>query len=163
MNLRPELMPPALDEARVARLAKLAARIDGGRPGQWEECLDEFNRKAGTAFTFSDFQGIYGGTDHETFVRQALSEPAVRKVPDVTEEELLELLRRVCGAEGAEHEIAFWLRLLEANLPDPRLSDLIFWPGEYFGDGNDARQLSPREILDIARAAHRAEGGDSPQ
>jgi hypothetical protein len=159
MELRPELMPPVLDEARVARLARLAAEIDGVHPGQWEELLDEFNRAAGTAFAFEDFQGIYGAMDHETFVRQVLSEPAARKVPDITYDELLELLTRVCRAAGVEHEVYFWLRLLEANLPDPRLSDLIYWPGQYFGDGNNARELSPREILDIALAARSEDRG----
>jgi hypothetical protein len=153
MELRPALMPPAFDESWVARLAKLAARIDGAAPGQWEEWLEEFNRDAGTRFTFADFRGIYGGMEHETWVRQVLSGSAVIKIPDITYDELLELLTRVCRAAGVEHENYFWLRLLEANLPDRRLSDLIFWPGNYFGDGDNSRHLSPKEILDIALAA----------
>jgi hypothetical protein len=36
MQLRPELLPPVLDEARVARLADLAAQR-GANPGQWED------------------------------------------------------------------------------------------------------------------------------
>src|SRR4051812_23253192 len=39
MELRPELMPPALDEAKVLRLAELAAGLDGAHPGSWEEDL----------------------------------------------------------------------------------------------------------------------------
>jgi hypothetical protein len=31
-----------------------------------------------------------------------------------------------------------------------RLSDLIYWPGEYFGDDNQ-RELTPEQILDIAQ------------
>jgi hypothetical protein len=153
MDLRPALMPPALDEAKVARLAKLAGRIDGADPGQWEELLEQFNREAGTNLAFADFQRIYQAMDHETFVRGVLSEPAVRRIPDITYDELLELVTRVCNAAGEEHEYSFWLSLLQANLPDPRLSALIYWPGEYFGDGDNSRQLSPREILDIALAA----------
>ena len=65
MELRPELMPPALDEALVARLARLAARLDGAHPGLWEDDLAEFNRLAGTALPFEEFQGIYGGEDHK--------------------------------------------------------------------------------------------------
>ena len=159
MQLRPQLMPPALDEAKVARLAELAASIDGARPGEWEDWLEEFNREAGTDLAFLEFQGIAGGMEHETFVRQVLCEPAARKIPDITYEELLELVTRVSGAAGAEHELHFWLRLLEANLPDPRLSDLIFWPDEYFGDGGSSRELSPKEILDIALAANPTDGG----
>jgi hypothetical protein len=73
MDLRSELMPPVLDPAKVARLAKLAAAIDGASPGQWEEQLAEFNTEAGTGLGFADFQGIYGGQDHETWVRGILS------------------------------------------------------------------------------------------
>src|SRR5262249_55678792 len=58
MQLRRALMPPALDQAKVARLAELAAAIDGANPGQWENALAEFNREAGTTLTFADFQGI---------------------------------------------------------------------------------------------------------
>jgi hypothetical protein len=68
---------------------------------------------------------------------------------------LLELIRRVSTAGAEEHEKIFWLGLLEANVPDKRISGLIFWPGEYFGDGNNSRELSPEEILDIALAAGR--------
>lgn len=154
MDLRPELMPPALDKAKVARLAVLAAEIDGANPGQWEDALEEFNRTAGTNLTFLDFQGIYESTDHETWVRNIISEPAARKISDITRDELLELVGRVCNpAAWAEHEVFFWLRLLEANLPDPRLSALIFWPGEYFGDGDNSRELTPEQILTIAQAA----------
>jgi hypothetical protein len=42
MELRPELTPRALDAAKLARLAKLAAGFDGARPGPWEEDLAEF-------------------------------------------------------------------------------------------------------------------------
>jgi hypothetical protein len=154
MDLRPELMPPALDEALVERLAEWANTIDGARLGEWEDLLDEFNREAGTDLNFTDFQCIYGAMEHATWVRQLLSEPAVKPLPDVTYEELLELITRICRVHGAEHEIYFWLRFLEVNL-DPRISDLIYWPGEYFGDGNNARELSPKEILDTALRARR--------
>jgi hypothetical protein len=150
MELRAELMPPILDESKVARLAKLAGRIDGACPGQWEDELEEFNRLACTSLKFLDFQGIYGGMDHETWVRCVLAEPAQKRIPDITRDELLELIRRASTAENEEHESQFWLGLLEANLPDSRISDLIFWPGEYFGDGNNSRELSPEQILDLA-------------
>ncbi len=150
MELRPELMPPRLDEAKIARLAKLAAQIDGANPGQWEDQLAEFNREAGTTFAFKDFQGIYGGQEHETWVRNVLSAPFQKRLPDITRPELVELVRRVNLAEGQEHEIYFWLKMLEQNLPDPRVSDLIFWPGEYFGDGDNSRKFTPEQLVDIA-------------
>jgi hypothetical protein len=146
-------MPTALDEALVERLARLAADIDGAAPGQWEDDLDEFNRTAQTDLTFADFQGIYGGQDHATWVRKVLAEPFRKRLPSIARAELLELIRRVAQADGEEHEIEFWLGLLEVNIPDPRISDLIFWPGEYFGDGDNSRALSPEQILEISQAS----------
>jgi hypothetical protein len=91
--------------------------------------------------------------DHETWVRSVLSRRGHRRIPDITRDELLELIRRVSMSAGKDSEINFWVGLLEANLPDPRISDLIFWPGEYFGDGDETRELSPEQILDIALTA----------
>lgn len=149
MELRPELMPPALDEAKVSHLAGLAARIDGANPGQWEEELAEFNREAGTAFGFVDFQGLYGGQDHDTWVRQVLAEPHHRLLPDITRAELVELTRRVREADREEFETGFYLEMLVLNIPDPQVSDLIFYPGEYFGDDVD-RDLSNEQVVDVA-------------
>jgi hypothetical protein len=152
-------MPPALDEAKVARLANLADQIDGATPGQREEELAEFNRKARTAFTFRDFQGIYGGQTHDTWVRKVLAEPYQRQLPDITHAELVELARRVMEADGEEHEITFWLEMLALNIPDPQVSDLIYWPGEYFGDGDNSRDLTPEQVIDIAQAKSKGERG----
>src|SRR5215813_10293748 len=113
MDLRAELMPPPLDEARVKRLAELAAWMDGCTETHPHalDWLEAFNREAGTHLRLVDFQGVYGGTGHDTFVRNLLAEPSVRRVPDVTREELLELIRRLTSAGGTEHEEYFWLKL----------------------------------------------------
>src|SRR5215469_10848208 len=157
LELRPELMPPTLDEERVARLAQLADHIDGALPGQWEKELAEFNAEAGTDLEFLDFQGIYGGQDHETWVRKVVAASHQRRLPDISHAELVELVRRVMEANGKEHEIDFWLGMLALNIPDPRVSDLIYWSGEYFGDGNNARELLPEQVIDIAQARARGE------
>jgi len=33
------------------------------------------------------------------------------------------------------------------------LTDLIYWPGVYFGDGDNSREMTPKEILDTALRA----------
>jgi hypothetical protein len=99
------------------------------------------------------------GQDHATWVHKVLAWPAQQRLPDVTRAELVEMARRVMEGDGAEHEIDFWLALLALHLPDPRISDLIFWPGEYFGDGNNARDLTPEQVIDIALARVRGESG----
>lgn len=152
MVLRLGLMPPVFDEARVVRLAELADRIDGAAVGQWDDDLAEFNREAGTDLAALDFQGISGGQDHRTWVCKLLAEPSVRPVSAITRAELVEMVRRVKADEGAEEEIEFWLKMLAVNLPDPQVSNLLFWPGVYFGDGDDTRDLSPEQVVDVARA-----------
>ena len=47
MEIRPELMPPALDETPIARLVRLVDHLDGVRQGQCDDELAEFNRLAG--------------------------------------------------------------------------------------------------------------------
>lgn len=161
MDLRPELLPPAVDEAKVERLAELAAGIDGAQPGQWEDFLAEFNASAGTTLTYDDFQGIYGGQDHDTWVRKLLSDPHLTRLPDIHREELVELVRRVMEEAGPEHEIDFYLGLLELNIPDPRISDLIYWPGEYFGEGHPVpAEMTPEQVIDTALERAKAGGTD---
>jgi hypothetical protein len=150
MVLRQELMPPHLCETRVARLADLAAEIDGSDPEQTEDQLAEFNREAMTHLTFFDFQGIYEVLDHETWVRQILAGPYERRLKDISQSELIEMARRVMNADSPEHATDFWLKVLALNIPDARVSDLFFWPGEYFGDEDNARELIPEQIIDTA-------------
>lgn len=149
MELRPELQFPAFNEATVQRLADLAAEIDGAVAGQWEDQLEEFNRLAGTSLPFEKFQGIYGGMEHDTWVRNVLCMPLAQRPLELSRDEMLEIITRLCTSAGEEHEMFYWLKLLEANL-DPRISDLIYWPGEYFGDGDNSRAMSPQQILAAA-------------
>jgi hypothetical protein len=130
MELRAELMPPVLDEARVRRLAQLASRLDGARLGPWEEDLAEFNRVAGTALAIRDFQGIYGAEEHENWVRRVLVWQAVRPVADIVRAELIEVVRRAMPQSGYEDREAY-MAIFEANVPMPRASNLIFYPSDY--------------------------------
>lgn len=149
LDLRPELQFPTFDETTVQRLTELAAAIDGARPGEWEKELAEFNQLAGTNCNVSEFQGIYGGMEHETWVRAMLATQHAGTAIDLSPEECLELITRLMKSDGAEHELIFWVNVLKTNL-DPRISDLIYWPGEYFGDGDNSRQLTPELVLETA-------------
>jgi hypothetical protein len=146
MELRPELMPPALDEALVARLARLAGRLDGAQPGQCEDVLDEFNRLAGTAFSREDFQGIYGAQDHEDWVRRALYQRSLWPSPDLSRTEMAEIVSRVmaCGDDRI-----FFLELFLVNCKHPSGTDLIFWPN-LFPELPQDRAPTAQEIADCA-------------
>ncbi|MDA8486796.1 hypothetical protein NNO07_27370 [Pseudomonas resinovorans] len=150
MKLRSELMPPKLDESLVSRLTSLSEKIDCGDPGKVQDLVIAFNRDAGTNFGFSDFQGIYGGQDHNTWVRKVLASPYLKCVDGITRSELAEMARRVMENDGPELAVDFWLSMLEVNIPDDRISDLIFWPNEYFGDPNYAEDLSPEQVIETA-------------
>ncbi|WP_195575577.1 bacteriocin immunity protein [Paenibacillus sp. 1001270B_150601_E10] len=59
----------------------------------------------------------------------------------LSRDELIILVRKIMNCEGSEHEIDEMINLLERNVPDPHVSDLIFWSDiEY----------SPEEIVDKA-------------
>jgi hypothetical protein len=40
--------------------------------------------------------------------------------------------------------------MLALNIPDARISELFFWHGEYFGDGDNARELTPEQVIETA-------------
>jgi hypothetical protein len=166
MELRPALMPPEFGEEFLERLCELARQLE-------DCCLDfqdcegmraEFNRLAQTSLELRQFS-FSGATDAETFVRGVLNSKCDMRVPDVTRSELLEMLRRVSENEGEEHEVDFWLELLRINIPDDQISDLIFWPDEYFASDPDAPaelDLTTEQMLDIAlkKGPKRAQAGN---
>jgi hypothetical protein len=166
MELRAELMPPVLDGALVTRLAKLAAHIDGARPGQWEDDVAEFNRLAGTSIPFEEFQGIYGAEDHEDYVRRVLHYRLVRPAQGVTREELAEVVRRAMPGSGyADHEA--YMAVLDANVPLSRASNLIFYPPDYdpgtntWGGGRQMGEYDPTPVQIVEWALSSDRSGDA--
>ncbi|TWU51422.1 hypothetical protein [Rubripirellula reticaptiva] len=157
MDLRPTLQPSKIDEELAARLAELAAKIDGARPGEWEEWLAEFNNLASTSIPFGHFQGIYGGEDHIDWVRRILHEEQTTPAEDVTREELIEIVCRAMPENGyADHQA--YMEILDKNVPRPDASNLIFYPPDYDAATNtwaDGRMMgeydpTPEQIVDWA-------------
>ena len=127
MHLRPSLTPPDLDECLVAHLAALANSLDGAAPGQWEDDLAEFNRLAGTAIPFGEFQGIHGGEDHADYVRRVLRHQPLSPEPNLTRAEMTEIISRIMAGDDDED---FYLQLFEVNCRHPAGTDLIFYPDD---------------------------------
>ena len=125
MELRPELMPPALGVALVARLAKLADCLDGARPGEFDDELAEFNRLAGTDMPLEEFQGIYGAENHEDYVRRLLFRRALAPDPTISQAEMTEVVSRVLACADPRE---FYLELFRVNCKHPGGTDLIYWP-----------------------------------
>ena len=130
MKLRPQLEPPKIDEQLAARLAELAAKIDGARPGEWDEWLAEFNQLAKSSIPFEHFQGIYGGEDHIEWVRRILHDQFTIPANDVTREELMEIVRRAMPRNGYSDAEAY-MAILDKNVPRSGASNLIFYPPDY--------------------------------
>jgi hypothetical protein len=146
--MRPELLPPVLDEERVRHLARLASRLDGENPGQWEEDLAEFNRIAGSDLSIQDFQGIYGAEEHEDWVRRVLYRQSLAPSPDLSHAEMVEIVSRV-KAVSSVAERDFYLELFLVNCKHPSGSDLLFWPNLVPELPQD-REPTAAEIADLA-------------
>lgn len=67
----------------------------------------------------------------------------MKKVTDRTD--LITLVQRIIDAEGTEEEQDEMLLLLKASVPDPKVSDLIYYP-------HAGQDLSAEEIVDRALA-----------
>lgn len=156
MDLRSELLPPELDEAQVSQLANLADALDGAVRDAYQENLAEFNRLAGTELQIEEFQGIYGGEDPEEWVRRLLWSNAIRPVPGVSREELVEVVRRAMPGNNYQDYEAYMV-IFDVNVPLPNASNLIFYPADYDHrrDWQNAADYdpTPEEIVDQALAA----------
>jgi hypothetical protein len=150
-------MPPALDAAVIARLAKLADRLDGAAPGQRDDDLAEFNRLAGTDIPLADFQGIYQSESPEDFVRRVLFQRSLAPDPSISLAEVTEVVSRVMAC-GDDHE--FYPELFLVNCRHPSGTDLIYWPDQV-PELPQGREPTPEQIAQLALRG-RAEPGAAP-
>jgi hypothetical protein len=138
MDLRPELLPPPADQQDLARLSREIERISDllatGRPA--DEAITSFNSSTGHQ---------YGRADLEDFALEA-ARPAYPRVPDITRDELIEIVRRISAADP---ESDHYLRLLQANVTYPGVHDLIYYPPP------ELTEASPADIVDRA-LSHRS-------
>jgi hypothetical protein len=127
VDLRLELMPPPVSQRRLDELGHEIERIAELVLARAESVGDEieaFNAKAGHHYAALDFVEYDGSRSLREFALEA-ARPARPRISDVTTDELVEIVRRIFACDP---EIDYYLRLLEANVPHPRVSDLIFHP-----------------------------------
>lgn len=134
---------PKLDADLVQRLATIAARLDGGDNITDASLLDEFNQLAGTDIPFSEFQGISGAEEHIDYVRRVLTDRATDASPDLDREGLMAMFAKVLADPCDDAYLQYVFTAIKKTYGDTQISDLVFWPGEYFGDGNNQRRLTP--------------------
>ncbi len=129
--IRPELQPPKRDRETIDHLTELAeyvvAAVDSRQP--YAHLIAQFNAATQRSFTVGDFMGAAGSMTMREFTRGALM-PEPRRVPGVTRDDLLEIIRHVRGArrEGLlpESELGYWVQFLQAHIPNPRILNLLF-------------------------------------
>jgi hypothetical protein len=69
----------------------------------------------------AEFQGIYGGQDHEGYVRNVLYYQQVKPAPGVTRAELAEVVRRAMPQNEFFDQHEAYMAVFDANVP-PRTS-----------------------------------------
>lgn len=139
-------MIPELDPAQVDELAALASEIDGDSEEGAASLVEAFNRSAGTSLTHADFQGIYGGEEHEDFVRRVLIMQATTARPDLTRDELVELVQSVLDDAVNDDLVAYVGTLVRKTYGEPAFTDAVFWPDVFFGE--DVGQPTAADIAD---------------
>ncbi|MFJ4007533.1 hypothetical protein ACIPWL_29340 [Streptomyces sp. NPDC090023] len=143
MHLRPELTPPPVSRQRLdelcAEVERIADLLDA-RPEAAGEAITAFNTTTGHHYHALDFAEYGGSRSLENFAREA-ARPARPVVTDITRDELVEIVRRLLTADP---ESDYFLRLLEANVSHPRVSDLVFHPSD------DLKDASAERIVDEA-------------
>jgi hypothetical protein len=139
---------PKLDEDLVQRLATIAASLDGGDEHADASLLHEFNQLAGTDIPFWEFQGIHGAEEHIDYVRRVLTDRATEASAGLDRQELAMMFAKVLSDPSDDSYLQYVFSTIKKTFGDPQISDLVFWPGEYFGDGNNQRELTPELMAD---------------
>jgi len=139
---------PKLDEALVEHLAKIASKLDGGHEENDRELLAEFNRLAGTEIPFSEFQGIYSAEEHFDYVRRVLTAKATAAQPDLDRDGLIEMFTKIDADPCDDAYLSYVFARIKKTFGDDKISDLVFWPNLYFGEGNKPKELTPEVMAD---------------
>lgn len=135
---------------------KIYAAHEAGQ--SYDQLLSEFGKLIGKPVTPFEVCSAFGSVNPQAFAHDLLLHSA--EIPDdLSDSEMLDLIQHLLQPKRGELRSSFWLACLKQNTGDPRISDLIFWPGEYFGDGDNKRELSAEEILHTARAHGRHSSG----
>lgn len=148
--MRPHLFDPVVQNPALPAAQDLAREIyslhEAGASYAAE--LRQLGLLAGRIVSLQQVMGAFGSIDPEMFAQKCLVD--WHALPrDATETEMLEMLQLVCEAKGTEFQIEYWVECLRVNTGDDRVSDLLFWPDEYFGKPT-TKDLSAEEILAVA-------------
>lgn len=148
--MRTEVQNPA-DQLKLLQLTPLTEAVynlhESGQSYAGE--LNQISRLVGRIVGKMDVLGAFGSISSSEFAKKlAIDWEAIPR--DLADSELLELFDAICEVRGGEASLEYWIRCLAINTGDESVSDLIFWPDEYFGNDYDGRDLTSAEMLEVA-------------
>lgn len=125
------------DEKVVARMLELLAAIEQELEAESdaEFLLQEWYQHANRVYSLDYFQNFWKSTSEESFVRTALN-PQPGCDEELQFAEACAVIDAFTSAELSEHEKNYYLEWLELQFPQSNISDLMFWPDEWFGDAS---------------------------
>lgn len=141
MELRAELSPPIVPPERLTEIARAVEAIEAmlrrGEPA--DGAIAALAEATGHRLDDPGDFAYQGSMSLEEFALQ-LARPAWPRVADITRDELAEIVRR---GRGTGPDSDYYLLLLQANVPFPHVSDLIFY---------SPTELDAEEIVERALA-----------
>jgi hypothetical protein len=121
MELRPELLPPQVNPQRIEELGCEIDRIAELCGDVAHEAVAMFNETTG--HDYSEFRNYRAAESREEAALRA-ARPSYPRVPDVTRDELVEIVRRIQTCLPPDQD--WYLLVLKTNTSHPAVSDLIF-------------------------------------
>jgi hypothetical protein len=97
------------------------------------ELLAKWHEHASRRYDPAEFTSYWKAVDREEFVREALN-PRPKIVEDLLYAEAADVLASISAAEPSENELSYYLEWLDLQFPEANISDLIYWPDEWFDD-----------------------------
>jgi len=150
MALRPSLVlkPPTSEYVDRVRMVAtgIMAGLDQGRDIGLR--INALNAMTGHEYDLTYFQSFHEHTSIEELVKEA-SLPAPRHVPDITRDELIEIVRLAMAVDAADSR--YYRNLFDKNVPMSGASGLLDYP-EDWKPGQDLSRYnpSPEDIVDRA-------------
>ena len=159
-RLRLAPVSPDVAEEMSALCSAIERELESG--GTADELLERWHRHSRRLVKPFEFRTYWKAVDKATFVREALNPPPAFDAAAVYSE-ALDVLAALLEVEVEESEEGYYLGWLEEQFPGSNLSDLIYWPDQWFEDASLFRDpngafksevsLSNDQLLAYAMAA----------
>lgn len=127
----PEIDRTKLDEVKelIDKAAELLESSRGERTPELDRIESRLRELTGRPdLDAGEFAEYWGWTSLESFAEMVLM--PIPKKSGLSDEELTEIIAKICKAEYTEAEIDYYLKLLESETGLDNVSDYIYYPDE---------------------------------